>query len=499
MADTPILALDINDEAIFGILFTEEKRLVSVIASHCCFRKDQANLADALKDVVEHCRGQFARCQVSFGAENFHYRTLHLPFADLKKVRSILPFEIQDSVSFADDQFIYDYLLEPNNDEGTDVLVALLQKDLLREWLELLSEYDLDPEVITISGLPAAYNLCRFRQDRADSFVLLDVGFRKASLFLVFDDQVRALRSLTYDAERQAGFTYSTEKEKVRAENPQQLAIVLKRLAGEVDNTLFALKAGQQEYQDFPIYLGGSVGREPEYAAMILESLGVSESEYSRLPFAEPGNLDMVTEQWPGGIADNALALACSSTKDKGRINFRKDEFTRLGSGWDVSRSLKVGAMGLLGLFLVIVLYQAFDYQKMQRQRRMLTVQVADVYKETVIGSIPGRDPVRELQVKVNELKETAAVGSAHDPSITTVTLLADISARIPVSMQVTFERYIYDRKTIRVKGLTDNFNTVDQMKRALGKSPYFSNVSIGSANIAPKGQGVRFELKLEL
>ena len=121
------------------------------------------------------------------------------------------------------------------------------------------------------------------------------------------------------------------------------------------------------------------------------------------------------------------------------------------------------------------------------------------LYIETLPGATPGPEPVKEMQIKVNKLKETSSVDSGHDLSLTAVKLLADISGRIPANLQVTLERYLYDRKTIRIKGITDNFNTVDTMKKALEQSPFFSNVSIGSANIAPKEKGIRFELKLQL
>ncbi|MBE0584909.1 MAG: PilN domain-containing protein, partial [Desulfofustis sp.] len=139
------------------------------------------------------------------------------------------------------------------------------------------------------------------------------------------------------------------------------------------------------------------------------------------------------------------------------------------------------------------------DYQRMKQQRDDLTGRIVTQFQELVPGTQPGKEPVKEMQIKVNKLRETAAVDSNHDMSLTTVKLLADISERIPATIQVTLERFIYDRKTIRIKGLTDTFNSVDMMKKALEQSPYFAAVSIGSANIAPKEQGVRFELKLDL
>ena len=49
------------------------------------------------------------------------------------------------------------------------------------------------------------------------------------------------------------------------------------------------------------------------------------------------------------------------------------------------------------------------------------------------------------------------------------------------------------------MRGLTDNFNTVDQMKVRLAESPLFGEVVIGSANVDQKATGVRVALKMEL
>ena len=94
---------------------------------------------------------------------------------------------------------------------------------------------------------------------------------------------------------------------------------------------------------------------------------------------------------------------------------------------------------------------------------------------------------------------EVSATGTIKDPTLTTVKLLADISSRIPASIEVSFERLIYDRKMVRIRGVTDNFNTIDLMKNRLAQSPLFSQVTIGSANADPKARGVRFELKIQL
>jgi general secretion pathway protein L len=57
----------------------------------------------------------------------------------------------------------------------------------------------------------------------------------------------------------------------------------------------------------------------------------------------------------------------------------------------------------------------------------------------------------------------------------------------------------VADMNTIRLKAVTGDFNTVDNVQKELEKSQYFKGVTISSANQSVKGDKVNFELKLEL
>ncbi len=76
---------------------------------------------------------------------------------------------------------------------------------------------------------------------------------------------------------------------------------------------------------------------------------------------------------------------------------------------------------------------------------------------------------------------------------------MTEISARIPASYPVVVKRMVADSDTIRIKAVTKDFNTVDNVQKELEKSSYFQTVTISSANQSPKGEAVNFELKLEL
>ncbi len=502
MAETATLALDIKNNVVAGVFFTENKRVLTVLAAHCSFLAEPsspAGLEAAVAEVVERCGARGARCLVTFGAEHFNYRSMHLPFEDSKKVRSVLPFEIEDNASFNDEPFLFDYLLGPGTEEGTEVFAALIKKAALIEWLALLQTAGLDPEIVTISGLPAAFNMCRYAEATPQSYALLQIGLTRATFQLIRNGEVKAIRSLPHNLRQQGGIRYAAETGKLEVADAGQLEAAAGDLAAGVANTLFALKADDAEAEEVPVGVGGLLGALESCRRVVLEALPAPALNTDWLQAIAIENLQSAAAPWPHGSLDDAIALACCSPRDRERMNFRKDELAFKSGRGRFPLPLRVALASLLALAVAVVLYQGFDYQRMKQKRNKLADRIVSQFQELVPGTQPGKEPVKEMQIKVNKLRETAAVDSNRDTSLTTVKLLADISERIPEAIPVSLERFIYDRKTIRIKGLTDNFNSVDMMKKALEQSPHFAMVSIGSANIDPKEQGVRFELKLDL
>jgi general secretion pathway protein L len=493
MAEARTLALDITDHAIAGVVCTDTRQGAEVIAAHYCPVNESRPLEAALAEVVDSCDAAGVRCFLSIGADTFRFRSLHIPFADQKKVRSVVPFEIEDSVSFQGEPFLYDYLLQPAREgEGTAVFAVLVERQVVERLLELLSTHRLDPEVITVSGIPAVQNLCRRHNGSRVSCALTQIDRGGATVFVVIDSEIKAIRSFPFSMSGAEGADSP-------ADATAQLEPSLKRLAADIEHTLLAMQPLIPEETEIVPLFEGVVGTMPatrEIMRAQLEGDGDGSERAGAIELDGYGDLD---ERFPRGSLDNAYALATCSEKDRERINVRKGDLSFAGKTGRYSRLIKLGASLLAVLVIGATLLAAVDYRTKDSRRQALTGQIEALYRQTVPDSTPGPDPVKQLQVRVNELNEASATGTVHDPSLNTVKLLADISARLPDSIEVSFERLIYDRKTIRIKGLTDNFNTVDQMKSSLAESPLFAEVTIGSANVAPKEKGVRFELKLEL
>ncbi len=494
-----LVSIVIADNRVSAAKFSAEKRDLKIEVGDTARFEKNSDFPECVATVLENCAVSSPACRVALGPEFLFFRSISLPFSDKKQIASIIPFEIQDNVSLREDEYIFDYLFVGNRNGGTQLLAVLLKKEIIHNLLTVLGSYDLDPEIITISGIPACHNVYRRSENEVESGYLLNVGTRYAAIYLMKRGSISLIRSIPMDPGRNADFYLDDENGELIARTPGHVNAVLRDLCRNVQNTVVALRGETSEMMNISWHIGGPVGGDPKFSAEIRKNLALGDTIQDRKPYSAIERSDEFLALWPAGLFNDVLALASCPNRDLQQINFRKDEFARRYDRKRLHKIVRIGSASLLIAVLLAVSGLFFDYQRMKNERDRLASEVVTVYKETIPGGGRIVNPLQQLQVKVNELKNVTSTGVSDDPTLNTVVLLSDISGRIPESYRVTFQRYIYDRKTIRINGLTDNFNTVDQMKRSLDKSPYFSEVAIVSANVAAKDDGVRFELKLQL
>jgi Tfp pilus assembly protein PilN len=143
--------------------------------------------------------------------------------------------------------------------------------------------------------------------------------------------------------------------------------------------------------------------------------------------------------------------------------------------------------------------YMGYNYSTLNAEQENLRQQVTQVFKETLPEVTRIVNPVQQLQVKNNEIKARYRPGGGNGATHTIIELLTELSAQIPERFSVKVVRMVADMNTIRLKAVTGDFNTVDNVQKELEKSQYFKDVTISSANQSIQGDKVNFELKLEL
>ncbi|MDP3480862.1 MAG: PilN domain-containing protein [Desulfoprunum sp.] len=491
-----IFALDIHDDLVTGVMVNCVAKTHIVTACGIA-EVGSGSLETAISEVIEQVGYKEGTCWVSLGAEHFFYRNLLFPFADKNKISRVIPGELAEASSLEAERIVFDFLLANKKGKNSSVITAIAERAFLAEQLELLQRLAVDPETLGISGTYGAARLGGLA-DIPEDYIFLDVGFRKAVLVLIFAGQIALVRPLVFDVGLQAGFRLTEDRLDVFPLRPENLALVYSAFARAVWQTLLAARGGLQS-QDIPLYLAGPVGSYPGLAEALHSETGieVKQCDMRSMPFLKIE--DEIASCWHAGSMDRPLSLALGAEKNGRVFNFRKDGLRKKESIKKYRRYCKVALLPMALLFFLVIAYCWHDQAMLRKQKVALDGQIRDVFSQTIPDVTRIVNPVQQLQVRIKEAKQAYMAGGPESTNRGMLTLLAEVSERIPASLQVKIIKMVADQNDVRIKGTTENFNIVDNVQKELGKSPFFSKVEISSANLSSKGGAVDFELKLDL
>ena len=128
-----------------------------------------------------------------------------------------------------------------------------------------------------------------------------------------------------------------------------------------------------------------------------------------------------------------------------------------------------------------------------------LKQEITDIFRDTWPEVTRIVDPVQQSRIMVEQLRNPPAGTKNVVLGIGVLAILDDISRLLPASVDFLVTSFQYDGNTVTIKGQTDNFNTVDTIKKALDKSNIFKNVKISSASLIKKENRVGLDMKMDL
>ena len=137
-----ILGLDIRNSSISAVLLTNTIK-GNVVESYFHFslkpdsEESVAERSSALKAITDKINISDVVCIVSFPAEDVSYRNIRIPFREPKKIKQILPFELEPTLpsSIEDTVIDFQHLTLPKQQEQTGIIAAVIEKVKLEEFL----------------------------------------------------------------------------------------------------------------------------------------------------------------------------------------------------------------------------------------------------------------------------------------------------------------------------------------------------------------------------
>lgn len=513
------LGLDIGTDTIKVVQVTGGARDPRVTAFTTIGFQGNEEFENSLREICEDDRFISDTTVSSIDSASFFYRNLKIPFSDPKKIRKIVPFDLEPFIPLPIEQLVVDYVTVFQGDK-TDIFAAAVERRRIRSHLETLQTYHIDPKIVDVEGVPLAVSIIE-KTDTSDGIVL-DIGNLRTTLVLWKDKTIHLVRSLSFggnditqaiseqlhidldEAERIKCSLGETKSPQV-SETSEKLDTIngavskeLVRLCDMVGNTIRAFSAQHgYDYRPDKIYLNGGGVLVPEAKEIISRHLETSvehvDLKANRAVRMEAGD----GQEWRPALMNNALALALRGNKKGRGFNFRQEEFEVRGSLIRYKKEIVSAAAALAVIIACIVANAYTDYYLLKKRYERLNSAVIEVFKDTLPDVKRIVNPVQQLKVRISEEKTKKGFLSGSEGETTVVNILRDISVLIPDSIDFKIDTIVFDPDMIQINGDTDNFNTVDSIKNGLQKSSYFGSVDISSAKLDSSGTRVEFKVIL--
>ena len=493
-----ILGLDINDDYITAVQVESGLKAYQIMACARVRIEGDDGLDDALKELFEQKDLKSDICVAAIPGEYVSYRNLRMPFKDTKKIRQVLPFEVETMVPFPVEELVIDFMISDRLDQS-EILAVSAKKELISQYLADLKSNGIDPDVLGIRCVPTVSLLLK-QESTPDDGLFLEIGQKSSTMVLFTKRRVALIRTFAFDGGPiTESFISATNGGHANTQISEQAESWFKSFCIMVQNTIHAIgwQINKEIHQEKTFFTGvGALF--PETERLLTRFLDVPAEQ---IDLSSDRSVDMeggVAQIWNSALMDNALALSLWDGKRGQGFNFRKDEFEIEKRDFWLKKEFRRAMVFLVVILSLLAADIGVDYYFLKKRYRMLDQKITEVFRKAFPDVKRVVDPVQQMKVKVNEVKTSAISVPGTDLNISVLDLLKDISQRVPKPLEVHVSRMVIDRETMRISGKTDTFNTVDNIKSGLGASKYFSAVTISSANLDRTGKKVQFEIKLQ-
>ncbi len=476
-----ILGIDIKSDSVTGVLVQSRFKGYHITRFSTAPIQEPGGLAQALEDLGREGLLQADTCVCSVPGEKISYRNIRLPFRDIKKIRQVISFELDNMLPFSVDDVAIDFNIT-GEFEQTGILALSIKKEYISWYLETLQRHGLEPEILDVEGV-ALVSCLLSRDDITETGLFLDIGPRKCTLIAFRERRISLVRSLPIYEEKAGNSGYPFQK-----------------LCREILNTIRAFKYLEKNtLSPEKVFITGSGSLHPDADVLLKRFFGLP---VERIDLAGQRGVCMgedLARSWSPETMDKALALALRETKQGRSFNFRKGEFEIKRKYQRIQRELRKAAVLLAIIISLLTFYAGMDYFFLKGRYKTLDKRITHIFSRTLPGVKRIEAPVQQLAIKIEEMKKSSVSLPGMGKNIKVLDLLRDISIRVPRSIDAAVDRMIFEPGGVQIKGETDTFNTVDNLKKALEKSAYFEEAIINSANLDRTGKHVLFEIKLQI
>ncbi len=479
-----VLGIDIRNQSLTAVLLNStlrEHHVDDFIHLPYSGPDDpERSLSAALETLKERMDLTGSDCVVSVPAHQFIFRNMQVPFHNAKKIRLVLPFELEPSLPFAVKDLAIDFQGLNNAQAGdqTDLIVAAIEKNQLAPYIEALAAVNIDPEKLTLSGLSVAQCLAH-QADPQEDLIFIEIDDSHATLFVLVDGRMQLIRSFPLPA---AG--------------PSRTSM----LCAQTQQTLAAFQeTSPLDFEPIEAVINDTADADNKMAEDISKFLEIPVKAAS---ITDRLNIPLKTDaanEWVPGLMDNALALALMEVEGYSALNFHKGQFA--AQKFLAKHKGALIKTGILAAAVLVLMFFNLMMKTHSLNKRIdaINAQMTQVFKETFPEIKSVRYPFKEMKAKMRETRGNAALQAETGPHVRSIDIINNISEKIPASITVNLKRLVIQPDNVLVSGTTDTYESVDTIKSRLESIQQFEKVTISSANLDRSGKEVQFMLKVDL
>lgn len=537
MARAPVV-IEINPYEIKGLAFRSGFAGRSFFQAESKAVDPKASLAEQAAAFVKEHYSDAIGVYFNVPYESLFTRELFFPFADRRKVREVLPFELEPLLPFDLADVVYDsYLTTHAANHSTRAIITGSRKDILIRFLDEFRQRS-----ITVLGIytphDALFRLHPFTG--LESSVMLHVS-RQASVIVIvlngewrfarvmpigYDWLITKLRSKwkkdaseiqrillalppTLDESPELEDFQKTQKltkEKLKSlihtiENftdaiGHELDISLRNLQIDQEGDVTSEKSeiekkaiSAQDLASMKVSLSSDLNNALVIENALVKKLNrpVEPFPYERTPLALLNREHLMTM---GGAYSQTIS---------GKMNLLKDDLRKwvLTSQRGVSRLVLALAIGAVLVFLISFF---IDFKRRQYQLKEWDDRQAKIFQQffasaKIPENVTALTYASELVRKERQKTEILEV-FLKSPRLSAI--LVQLHQNISTESGLEINSFYYSDRGVEINGLVPDFAKLEDMKRSLSKSPLFAGVESKNENSTP-GPGGQNRIKFTL
>ncbi len=468
-------------------------------------------LAGALRDWAASASLAGARVVCAIPGERVARRRMRLPFRDRRRIAQAVPFEVESETPFELEDVFVDWELVGGAGGAAEIVATVTPRREVALRSLALRDCGVTPRILEVEGLVLA-NLAEWIP-LPGTRLLVDVGHRKTTLCLTIDGAPRFARTLPIGGAhlsealaRERGVSFEeAERSKLRdgvlgVSGATGALRVLERLARDLLRTIGGLDAvvggASDKAIDGLVLLGGSA-RLQRLDSFLAERTGIPTARLSIAPAPPAGAL--LAGGDPLRFAP-ALALALRGTmKARTHTNLLRDEFAPRRDLGRFGRQLR-GSAGWAALAVALSIAVGINSIVLESSRAgRLEAELAQIWQQAAPGRPLPANVSRALQDTLQQTQQRADLLGIYAGSLSALDLLGEISRLVPPDLAVIFEELSIDGQVARIRGHTDSFAAVDQLKASLSGFPNFADIRVSEVQADAARGGNNFSVTISL